>query len=236
MKRFQFIVLCALLLCGLIAYADYRSGFAWVTRPFISPAQEPPQITDKVRIFVPSGVPLVFSDLKVTKEPTGKGPDENLFAASVRVAGAGAEEVATINLALFEFDGSGALRRVDGWIKDIDPASGRTTQLTLRLDRRSNPETRLILTAERVLGRERQWEMDYTDLARGVAADAAGREHTPFVRQDPPTGNPTGAALCSEAFRRAMELVRAGDGQSVTSFTCDQTERSYRFTFNGKAL
>lgn len=238
MRRVQIIPLCTIVLalCGLIGYASHPSGFAWFVRPFGAPAQEPQPSAGAVKVFVPSGVPLTFSDLRLTKQTIGRGPDERIYDLRVNVSATGGAEVGTLNLALFEFDSSGILRRVDGWIKDIDPTSGRVTELALRIDRKTTPETRLILTAERVLAQDRQWEMDYTDLARGASADASGREHVPFVRQDPPVGNPSGAALCSEAFRRAMELVRAGDGQSVTSFTCDQTERSYRFTFNGKAL
>jgi hypothetical protein len=33
-----------------------------------------------------------------------------------------------------------------------------------------------------------------------------------------------------------MTLAQQGDRASVTSFTCDQADRSFTFTFSGKAL
>ncbi len=208
----------------------YKTGLASQQE---AQAQSPAQIG--ALTYVPPGAPVVFSNLTISGDQTGAR--QFLSSLKLRVATPGNDRLTSLNLMLFEFDAEGKLRRVDGWVRDVDLAAGKFTELTLPVERRARGGHRLALALERANGPGRRWETDFADLAKGVAAAASGNPPVnPAVRQEQPAEEDTGAALCGSGYRRALALAQAGDGSGITSYTCDQHERSYQFTFNGKVL
>jgi len=187
--------------------------------------------------FVPDGLPIVFSDLNAVTENRGDNKQAFVSVLQFQVVTPGSDQLTSLNLMVFEFDSEGKLWRVDGWVRPIDLSPGKTAEITLPLERRLPNGNRLMLGVERANGPARQWETDFADLARSVAA-ATGSH--PLVntaaKQGQPAEDDSGASLCANGYRRALALAQAGDGSGVTSYTCNQHERSYQFSFNGKVL
>jgi len=201
--------------------------------PFSPPVQltAPPSGTD-VDSFVPEGFPLTLSVpvLNQVSSVTSFSASTLTFEVSCLT-----EELSQLHILLLEFDSEGKLRRVDGWARAEDLNPGKAVDITLSLERRVPPGNRLVLTSDAVIGLEKRWE---TDLV-GVSSVAAGlQSQSPKVSliQQKSLPPESGASLCSVGYRRAMLLAQAGDGSGITSYTCNQQERSFQFTFNGKFL
>ncbi|MGE0133400.1 MAG: hypothetical protein AB7U82_35435 [Blastocatellales bacterium] len=227
------LVVCALTFVTAIAFSHRSREWPQAAAQQEAQAQPSPQIS--ALTYVPPGAPVVFSNLTISGDQNGAR--RFLSSLKLRVATPGNDRLTSLNLMLFEFDAEGKLRRVDGWVRDVDLDAGKTTELTLPVERRAREGHRLALALERANGAAKRWEADFADLAKGVAAAASGNPPvSPSVRQEQPAEDDTGASLCGGGYRRALALAQAGDGSGITSYTCDQHERSYQFTFNGKVL
>lgn len=227
------VVICAVVFVTVIAFNHRSRGERKTPIHQIAQAQPAQQIN--VLTYAPPGAPVVFSNLTVDNDRTGSR--QVISSLKVRVATPGNDRLTSLNLMLFEFDSGGALRRVDGWVRDVDITAGRNMEITLPVERRARDGHRLALALERANGADRRWETDFADLARGVAAAVGSHPPIdPTVRQEQPDVDDTGASLCGNGYRRALALAEAGDGSGITSYTCNQSERSYQFTFNGKVL
>ncbi|MDX2040608.1 MAG: hypothetical protein SF097_05130 [Acidobacteriota bacterium] len=208
-----------------------RSGATAATTPAQVVATLPPFG------FVPAGSPVRLVNLSADVFAAGKQSTQFVTTLRGRVVTVGNDKFDSLNLMVFEFDGSAMLRRVDGFVVSLDLSSVKPADLTLPLGRKVLPTSRLVLAVERANGDAKGWEMNVADLARGSAAVAA--ERTPpglNAREGNAVRHDSGAALCSNGFRRAMALAQLGDKASVTSFTCDQQEGSFTFTFQPKQI
>lgn len=78
----------------------------------------------------------------------------------------------------------------------------------------------------------------HLDLANAGAERANGKTPTPLAgkKDKEAVGEDFGSGFCINAYRRAVQLSEVGGKTPPTSFTCDQTERAYAYTFNGKTL
>jgi hypothetical protein len=187
--------------------------------------------------FVPDGLPIILSDVNAFIENRGDNKQAFVSFLRFRAVALGGDQLTSLNLMAFEFDSAGKLRQVDGWIKPIDLSSGKAAEITLPLERRLPPGNRLLLAVERAGGATGRWETNFIDLAHGSASViAGGRSPTGLARHESPAPDDTGAAICSNAFRRAMALANSGEKSDLTSFTCNQHKRSFSFSFNGKSL
>lgn len=196
-----------------------------------SPAVPAPQA------FVPDGLPIVFSNLNAVTENRGDNKQAFVSALRFQAATTGSDRLTSLNLMVFEFDSDSKLRQVDGWIRPVDLSSGKTAEITLPIERRMPAGNRLLLAVERAGGANRRWETNLNDLVRGSAPVVAGRQPAAvYARNEAPAPDDTGAAVCSNAFRRAMALADSGVKSGLTSFTCNQHKRSFSFSFNGKSF
>lgn len=187
--------------------------------------------------FVPDGLPIVLSSLNAVTENRGDNKQAFVSFLRFRAVTPSSDQLTSLNLMVFEFDSADKLRQVDGWIKLVDLSSGQAAEITLPLERRLPLGNRLLLAVERAGGATGRWETNFTDLAHGSASViAGGRSPAGLARNESPAPDDTGAAVCSNAFRRAMALADSGEKSGLTSFTCNQHKRSFSFSFNGKSL
>ncbi len=192
--------------------------------------------------LVPVGIQVAVSQLALVSEPsaspkggkTVSGPAQLKF----RLQPQGSEKLTSVNLALFEYGENGALRAVNGWVRQQELSDPGGAEFTLDLERRVAPGARLVLAVERGNSRETTRDTAFTDLARAGNAKAVGRPFIIPASKSSASAMPddSGSALCANALRRAMSLAQSGDKAGVTSFTCDQHNRTFTFTFNGKNL
>lgn len=188
-------------------------------------------------VLVPAGLPVALSNSTATTESGGDNKPQLVSSINFRAASLNAEQLISLNLAVLEFDQQGALRRVDGFVRRVDLSGGRTQAITLPLDHSVRIGHRLALTVERADSTSRRWEASFNDLARGIAIVLAGSPTANVSAiNEPPAPPENGAALCASGSRRALALAAAGDQSGITSYTCNQQQRSFQFTFNGKAL
>lgn len=206
----------------------------------VAPQQQP---TPEVKVFslpvyVASGFPVVIANPVVLSPKVANEKQDRAASARFTIANRDTNKINSVNLVLMEFQGAARLWRVDSWIKEVSLNAGASTEITVELERRVLPGDKLVLAVERVNGSATTRDSNFLDLARAVADSLTGNNPPPLAVQNltPPVPDDSGAALCSNAFRRAMTLTQAGDRTSVTAFTCDQAERSYVFTFSGKSL
>lgn len=239
-----FLVGCVLVACAI--------SLAIASRPIASrsikslpvtqdsPQQQPtPQLkTFPLNFYVAPGFPLVVSNAVIISPKAANEKQEGVALAKFTVTNRDAAKVNSLYLALLDFQNAAKLRRVDGWVKDVRLAPGSSTEITFELGRRVTMGDKLILAIERVNGVEATRDTNFLDLAQNVAAVLSGGNPAgPRIESSSAIlPDDSGAALCSNAFRRAMALTQTGDKSGVTSFTCDQAERSFTFTFNGKTL
>ena len=187
--------------------------------------------------FVPDGLPIVLSNLNAVTENRGDNKQAFVSALQFQVVTPVSDRLTSLNLMVFEFDSDSKLQQVDGWIRPVDLSSSKATEITLPLERRLTAGNRLLLAVERAGGAVRRWETNFADLARGSASViVGGQSPAGLARNEAPAPDDTGAAVCSNAFRRAMALANSGEKSGLTSFTCNQHKRSFSFSFNGKSL
>ncbi|MFN0110747.1 MAG: hypothetical protein ACKVZH_17955 [Blastocatellia bacterium] len=217
-----------------------KSVNATSTAAPVAPRQQP---TPEVKMFslpvyVASGFPVVIANPVVLSPKVANEKQDRAASARFTIANHDTNKINSVNLVLMEFQGAARLRRVDSWIKDVSLNAGASTEITVELERRVLPGDKLVLAVERVNGSATTRDSNFLALARAVADSVSGNNPPPLAIQSstPPLPDDSGAALCSNGFRRAMTLVQAGDRSSMTSFTCDQADRSFVFTFSGKSL
>lgn len=204
------------------------------------PQQQPtPQLkTFPLDFYIAPGFPVAVSNAVIISPKAANEKQDNIAQAKFTVANRDAARVNSLYLAILDFQNAAKLRRVDGWVKDVRLAPGSSTEITFELGRRVTQGDKLILAVERVNGEAATRDADFLDLAQNVAAALnGGNPAGPRIEtSSAPLSDDSGAALCSNAFRRAMALTQTGDKSGVTSLACDQAGRSFTFTFNGKTL
>lgn len=243
MKRTASYIGCfALVCCFVFAVSRAKSGRA-VTVPVKGLAVESSQATPvpktiPLAAFVATGMPVVLSNVVALTARAENEKADRPAQLRFIVAGAGRSDLTSLNLLLYDFDEKGLLRRVDGWIRNIDLAAERgAATITIDLERRLQPNHKQVLAVERVNSAKGTWDALPVDLGRAAANALAGTQANAAIqRADVSLPDDYGAAVCSNGFSRAQLLTQAGDGASVTSYTCNQHERSFTFTFAGKAL
>jgi hypothetical protein len=244
MKRKRVLVFGAsLCLITLLAfgYAHSRpskiapSGAA--TTKAIGVAQVPTPAV--LNAFVARDIPVTLTGVTMIGGSATAGSAAALPRLQFRIAGKGVASARSVCLSLFEFNASGGLRRVDGWVRQVNLTDSRgIADLSLDLHRQLLPNTRLLLSVDRVHTNSQTWETPFLTLAQATRQAQAGNPNADarVERLDSPLPDLAGAALCSYAQGRAMLLARAGDRVGFNSFTCDQYERSYTITFANKQL
>jgi hypothetical protein len=192
-----------------------------------------PQSGATTEAFVSAGLPVAISNVAASK--VGSGRSERLANVELKVTATGNESVTEIHLLLFEFDPANRLHRVDGWVRKLDLGPGKSGDLRLQLERRIPTGHRIVLTADHLRGPAKRWLTDLPSVARRAGGLGPGDAAIAITSADSGRAE-TGPSLCSSGYRRALLLGRTGDRGGMTSYTCDQQGRSFRFSFNGKVL
>ena len=199
----------------------------------------------KHSVFVADDMPVAITGFTVASnqaanKTTGATADqtEDLPQLEFNVASKGGHKIKSLTFTLYDFDEKGLLRRVESRGQTIDVNDTRgPAKITLQLERKLNPLHRQVLALEHVRSEGATWRTDGPGLGRAANRTSNGLPSSALVnRIEKVLPDEVGSVLCSNGFRRAMQLAQLGDGQSVTSFTCDQSSRSFSFTFNGKDL
>ncbi len=184
-----------------------------------------------VDAIVPEGMPIGIAT--ATEEDNEKGHE-----IKATIFGKGTGKINSIAYTTYEFDPTGNLVRVEGGIKRIDLEAGKVAPLSIVPQRRSNPKNRLMLALEKATAEKESWSASHLELANAGAEKAKskpasalkGKKDKEAVTED------FGSGFCINGYRRALELSTVGEKTPPTSFTCDQNERAYAFTFQGKTL
>jgi hypothetical protein len=251
MRRIALLSLCLAVGCSLLMVLGYARSITWwrgshkTSEIIASPAA---QAANPIPLgaFVAGDLPVVLSGLTIVKDApaiNGEGRDaaqsEGLPRLRFRVASKGRANVKSLTFAFFDFDERGLLRRVDSWARAVDLTESRgPAEITLDLDRNPPPNHRQVLAIEHARGDSATWRAQFQGLARAANKVSAGLPVPAAIVNQSEKALPdaAGSILCSNGFRKAMLLAQLGDGQSPTSFICDQNNRSFSFTFNGKDL
>lgn len=225
---------------GLLTLAGVTLRHKAVSRASVALNQTPaPPAMFSVDNYAPPELPVVLADSVVISErgagkgSTVEGPAALTFKVTGRQAG-----ISEVTFAVMEFDAAGRLIRVDGYVRGVETGPGKPAELILDLRRRVIPGTKLVLSAERAGASADTWDTPFSELAKTVAGRVTGkRQPDPAVKRDGGSQpGDVGATLCLNGFRRATELTQSGEPTGVTSFTCDQSDRSFTFTLSGKTL
>jgi hypothetical protein len=186
---------------------------------------------------IPLGV-FVADDMPITLTgPTVSG--DRFPQLRFQVRGKGLNNIQSLTFAFFDFDEKGLLRRVASWARSIDlTETAGPTEITINLERQLTPQHRHVLAVEQVRSGSVTWQAQFPSLGRAANQVSAGQPAPVATvgRTEKALPDDSGSVLCSNGFRKAMLLAQLGDGQSVTSFRCDENNRSFSFTFNGKDL
>lgn len=238
------VITLIFMLIALIAIAgvSLKSTFS----PALVTAQQPPlpQVVVNVDSYIATGMPVTITRATANSEVSdneagAKNPKlQGLAQLKFRLTANGRDKLSSVNIDLFEFDQTGGLRRIEGWVRDLDLANRASEEVTLELNRRLTPNARLVLAVERVNSSSDTTELRFPEMVRAIGQRLAGRPETVpgLQRSEEPLPDMHGAPLCASAFQRAMSLAQEGDKSGLTSFTCDRQERSFAFSFNSKKL
>lgn len=251
MKRASLLLLCIIAVCLLSMALGYARSTAWWKSPskaLNAAATQGNQALAPVPLgaFVAGDMPVTLTGLTLAKGTSGAKDDAGRTEQSegpaqlrFQVADKGRNNVKSLTFALFDFDENGLLRRVDSWGRAVDLSEAKgTAEITLNLERNLHPQRRQVLVVEHAKSDNRTWRAQFPGLGRAANKVSNGLPITSAAvdQIEKALPNETGSVLCSNGFRKAMLLAQLGDGQSVTSFTCDQRNRYFSFTFNGKDL
>ncbi len=147
----------------------------------------------------------------------------------------------SIDMALFDFDPSGGLVKVQSWNVRTPLNAGASAPISFKLKYRAAANARLVLSIETIKRNDSTpgiIQVNLSDLARTIALTMAGNKGVPLPEVKTVNGalESFGAAYCSDAFSKAFRLSKTADNKRLTSFTCDRTERTYLYGFSGKNL
>jgi hypothetical protein len=182
--------------------------------------------------IVPEGMPIGIA--AATEEDNEKGHE-----IKATISGKGIGKINSIAYTTYEFDPTGNLVRVEGGIKRVDLEAGKDAPLPIIPQRQSNPKNRLMIALEKATSDKESWSASHLELANAgaekvkskTASALKGKKDKDAIDED------FGSGFCINGYRRAVELSAAGGEKTPpTSFTCDQNERAYAFTFAGKTL
>jgi hypothetical protein len=182
--------------------------------------------------IVPDGMPIGIAT--ATEEDNEKGHE-----IKATISGKGTGKIDSIAYTTYEFDPTGNLVRVEGGIKRVDLDSGKDAPLSIIPQRRSNPKNRLMIALEKATSDKESWSASHLDLANAGAEKSKGKPASALKgkKDKDAVTEDFGSGFCINGYRRALELSAAGGEKTPpTSFTCDQSERAYAFTFQGKTL
>lgn len=246
MKKFTLVIAAIIAICFIpLAWGYARTLINRAKTPAASAKAITQGNPVKHGVFVADDMPVTITGFTVSQnqaanQTTGAAADqtEGLPQVEFNVASKGGHKIKSLTFTLYDFDEKGLLRRVESRGQSIDVNDERgPTKITLQLERKLNPLHRQVLALEHVRGEGSTWRADGPGLGRAANRISNGLPSSATVnRVEKVLPDETGSVLCSNGFRRAMQLAQLGNGQSVTSFTCDQNSRSFSFTFNGKDL
>ncbi len=146
-----------------------------------------------------------------------------------------------VDLAVFDFNPSGGLVKVQSWNVRTPLNAGASAALSLKLKYRAAANSSLILgveTIRRSVPTSNVTQVNFSELAKAIAETVVDSKEisTPEVKTIAGALEPFGAAYCSDGFSKAFRLSKTGDSKRLTSFTCDRTQRTWLFGFSGKNL
>lgn len=232
-RKANFIALLLTLIIGLATLAVGKRILFPVTaqQQVTTGAATPTAATPKeVDVIVPEGMPLSFT--AATEEDNEKGHEIKTSLTSKH-----ASKINSLTYVTYEFDPTGNLMRVEGGIKRIDLEAGRSAGISIIPQRRSNAKNRLMIALEKVTTDKDSWSASPLDLAIAGANKAKGKEQPASGKKDKEKIEEDFASgFCINGYRRAIQLAEVGEKTPPASFTCDQSERAYAFTFRGKTL
>ena len=222
------ILLAVVAIAGFTATKRFTSKVSAEQKTEATAADTKPK---EVGSIVPEGMPITIAT--ATEEDNEKGHE-----IKATISGNGTSKIDSIAYTTYEFDPTGNLVRVEGGIKRVDLEAGKDAPLSIIPQRQSNPKNRLMLALEKATAEKESWSASHLDLANAGAEKAKSKPVSPlkskkdkdFISEDFASG------FCINGYRRAMELAAVGEKTPPTSFTCDQSERAYAFTFTGKTL
>ncbi len=250
MKRISVLLLCLASVSLFSIALSYARATIWRSRVNNAVAATPAQGNPvPLSVFAADDMPVTITGLTVVKDQPvtktagaadNKAADQTEAAPQLQfnVASKGGHKIKSMTVALFDFDEKGLLRRVDSWGQTLDVNDEKgPAKVTLQLERKLNPLHRQVLALEHVRSEGATWRAQLPGLGRAANKTSAGLPTSAVTnRLEKALPDERGSVLCSNGFRKAMLLAQLGDGQSVTSFTCDQNNRSFSFTFRGKNL
>ena len=233
LRKFTRNNIIALSLITVVAIAGFTASKRFTNKvsarqKTATPVETKPKDVDAI---VPEGMPIGIAS--ATEEDNEKGHE-----IKATIFGKGTGKINSIAYTTYEFDPTGNLVRVEGGIKRIDLEAGKVAPLSIVPQRRSNPKNRLMLALEKATAEKESWSASHLELANAGAEKAKskpasalkGKKDKEAVTED------FGSGFCINGYRRALELSTVGEKTPPTSFTCDQNERAYAFTFQGKTL
>ena len=188
--------------------------------------------------FTPAGLPIQIVAAAASN-------DKGATGFSYTIINIGSAEVSSLDLALFDFNPAGGLMKVQVWNLQTSLATGKSANFSLRLKSPATTASRLILSVEAVRGNAdvsrntaTHWQIGFTELAQTIASLATGGKDPGLQSTQRSANIPelSGSSYCSDAFAKAFQLSKLSDGKALSAFTCDRTQRSFVFGFNGKSL
>jgi hypothetical protein len=244
--RFKLVVIASLVLAicllGLIGVYGkttiWRGSASRAARPAESSAQAQQPVPIIASYFTPASLPIRIAAAAASN-------DKGATGLSYTITNIGSGEVSGIDLALFDFNPTGGLMKVQVWNLQTSLAAGKSANYSLGLKSPATAASRLILSAEAVradadISRNTaaSWHVDFLDLAQTIAGLAVGGKDTGLQSTQRTAAIPelSGSAYCSDAFAKAFQLSKLSDGKALSAFTCDRTRRSFVFGFNNKSL
>lgn len=243
MKRSRLIVLSSLTVCmlGLIVASGktyWRALANWHRQPPNPAIQLQQPLSLITGFFTPAGLPIRIVAAAASN-------DKGATGLNYTIINAGNAEVSGVDLALFDFNPTGGLMKVQVWNLQTSLAAGKSANYSLSLKSPATDASRLILSAEAVrtdadISRNTatHWQVNFPDLAQTIAALAVGGKDSGPQSTQRTAAIPelSGSAYCSDAFAKAFQLSKLSDGKPLSAFTCDRTRRSFVFGFNDKSL
>lgn len=189
-----------------------------------------------VKTFVAGGMPVQLRNAVAHSARADNAPSDDAAQVEFTVVGLGRDDLTSLTILFYDFDEKGLLQRVDGWTLPLDLQNGKgMAVVTVPLERRLKVMHQHVLAVERVNSGRDTWDAAPVEISRAIAIGlGGGQANANAINSTVPLEDDFGAAFCAGGYRRAQQLAQVGDGRNVTSYTCNQSERSFSFSFQGK--
>lgn len=232
--RIKFAVVVSILTVSTVAGLALNRG-TFFTR------SKPPQPEPNVQLQQPRPIDALFfnaSGLPIRVTAITAVNDRGASNLSYTIANTVGTKVSSVDLAAFDFNPTGSLMGVQTWNLQTNVDASASRSLSLNLKRRVTPGRRLVISVVAVRGDAGTWQVGFDELAQAIAGSITNPQGPVPVAKQNPEKIPElyGAAFCSDAFGKAFRLSKIGDGEALSAFTCDRSQRFSAFGFNAKNL